>query len=302
MDITRNIQVDEHYTITSEVVGKDNNDKLTGFGMGVVTGRTITQQPISKAQPKPITLYIARDLTPAEQWKKKKKDIADIESRVKQALAYKTLHGDDDYVRSLEKENQTLQGGYAKAIDEAQQRGKASVFQKFKIIKQPQVVNELSMKKVLGVQTATVFRNADQIQVEHIVRKQKKEMRTDLKTMSLQMLNSIKSNDELKQQLELKNKESLKRNIQVNLNTVPKAMYLALQQQLMQERQLVAQLKSGGNDPMDFVPVAESYSVKPKKNKTKVSKINRIFDFDFDSGSFKFQDSIEKISRKARRA
>lgn len=145
MDITKNIAIDEHYTITSSSADSE-------FLKGAIVGSIVTSRgnQIKVRVPTPST---PRTITVTRFIREKSRIIT---------LADQNLIPSDVLINRIKARNEKI------PID---QTINYSLFE--------------SKKKVLGVQTATVFRDATQIAVDRRIYSQKKELRIDLKTQVL---------------------------------------------------------------------------------------------------------------------
>jgi hypothetical protein len=184
VDIIKNIAVDEHYTITSEVVstGSEEDKLLKGAVLGRVTKGDIRVITRTVEVPKVIQgkiVYVSRYVREKERNLKSMESLTSSRDLVDAYVAKNIPIKLGDRIRVFD--SVLVKGNVALAVyDTPGERG--------------------MKKKKLGVQNATVFRNAQQISTDRMIQRQKKELRSDLKAsvMKVESLGNLHNEYQIK--------------------------------------------------------------------------------------------------------
>jgi hypothetical protein len=206
-DITKNIEVDEHYTITSsEVKGGATNEFLKGAIVGSSFAKLANMPKVIKV-PYPVVgkvIYLKRAVRDAPiiiveplQVIKVPQKISEIPakllvSELKNKLIKQKL--EPDYVVPFNPILKAVAQAKKPKVQEFFTMSEALAPRKEGRMKYSQLKRQSAMieklkeksqpitKKKLGVQSAMVFRNAEQITTQRRIESQKKELRRDLKS------------------------------------------------------------------------------------------------------------------------
>lgn len=238
MDITKNIAIDEHYTITSSSVdseflkGAIVGSIVTSIGNNIkvrvpedIQAKTIIVKRSDREKNTGLIIFGGNNMV--EEIKRRRKDISSVKSKVGNPmypLGIKTLPFpiyQDPLSKNMLKD--------------------ATIGREGKI----ENILRITQKKELGVQTATVFRNVEQIATQRRIETQKKELRRDLKKAVLNNELLKKNVNELNRQLSSSKKELklLKGNLMNNY--VTKSYHLKQLSRLQATLQKYAHMATG---------------------------------------------------------